>query len=238
VGELNRVAATLAEAARTIDARHSLEQTLDAIVHAARLSVPGVEHVGISTIDKRGRVRTRAATDDLVRSLDDLQYRLGEGPCLDALRVGRIVSVPKLADDGRWPRYVAEATSTTELKAQLAVRLSLDEEEEVLGGLNMYSTHSPDLDPDAEGVAELFATHAAIALGRAQELGGLQSALASRRTIGQGVGILMERYQMSEDRAFAFMTRASSHGNVKLRDLAQELVDQLNEAADQPPVFP
>jgi AmiR/NasT family two-component response regulator len=99
----------------------------------------------------------------------------------------------------------------------------------------MYSTASPELDPDAQGVAELFATHAAIALGRAQEVGGLQTALTSRKTIGQGIGILMERYQMSEDRAFAFMTRASSHGNVKLRDLAQELVDQLNDAEGQPP---
>jgi len=237
VVELNNVASSLAHAARTIDAHHSLEQTLDAIVNAARLSVPGVEHVGISTVDKRGQIRTRAVTDDLVLELDDLQYRLGEGPCVDALRVARIVSVPHLANDERWPRYVAEATRTTELKAQLAVQLFLDDEG-VLGGLNMYSTASPDLDPDAEGVAELFATHAAIALGRAQEVGGLQTALASRKTIGQGIGILMERYQMSEDRAFAFMTRASSHGNVKLRDLAQELVDQLNEAEGQPPAFP
>jgi GAF domain-containing protein len=235
--ELNNVAASLAEAARTIDARHSLEQTLDAIVRAASLSVPGIEHAGISTIDKHGRIRTRAATDDLVLELDELQYELGEGPCLDALRVGRVVSVPQLADDERWPRYVAEATRTTELKAQLAVQLFLDEEG-VLGGLNMYSTASAELDPDAQGVAELFATHAAIALGRAQEVGGLQTALASRKTIGQGIGILMERYQMSEDRAFAFMTRASSHGNVKLRDLALELVEQLNEGEGEPPSFP
>jgi GAF domain-containing protein len=237
VGELNHVAASLAEAARTIDAHADLDQTLDAIVRAARSSVPGIEHVGITTIDKRGRVRTRAATDDLVLTLDELQYSLGEGPCMDALRAARVVAVPKLASDGRWPRYVAEATRKTELKAQLAVQLFLDDEG-VLGGLNMYSTDSADLDPDAEGVAELFAAHAAIALGRAQEVGGLQTALASRKIIGQGIGILMERYQISEDRAFAFMTRASSHGNVKLRDLAQELVDQLNGADDAPLELP
>ena len=228
--DTRQLAASLAEAARTIDAHHDLDDTLDAIVRAAQASVPGVEHVGISTIDRRGRVRTRAATDDLVTTLDDLQYSLGEGPCMDALRVDRVVAVPQIAADDRWPRYVAEATRRTQLKAQLAVQLFLDRDG-VLGGLNMYSTESPELDPEAETVAQLFAAHAAIALGRAQEVGGLETALASRKTIGQGIGILMERYHINEDRAFAFMTRASSHGNVKLRDVAQELVDQINDDA-------
>jgi len=51
---------------------------------------------------------------------------------------------------------------------------------------------------------------------------------AARKVIGQAIGILMERYEMNEDRAFAFLVRASSHGNVKLRSVAQELVDQRN----------
>jgi AmiR/NasT family two-component response regulator len=38
----------------------------------------------------------------------------------------------------------------------------------------------------------------------------------------------MERYDMDEDRAFAFLVRASSHANIKLRVVAQELVDQHN----------
>ena len=50
----------------------------------------------------------------------------------------------------------------------------------------------------------------------------------SRKIIGQATGILMERYDMNEDRAFAFLVRASSHGNIKLRAVAQELVDEYN----------
>jgi AmiR/NasT family two-component response regulator len=38
----------------------------------------------------------------------------------------------------------------------------------------------------------------------------------------------MERYDVNEDRAFSFLVRASSHGNIKLRAVAQELVDQHN----------
>ena len=54
-------------------------------------------------------------------------------------------------------------------------------------------------------------------------------AVLARTTIGKAVGILMERYQMNEDRAFAYLTRASSHGNLKLRDVAQEVVDNAND---------
>lgn len=46
--------------------------------------------------------------------------------------------------------------------------------------------------------------------------------------IGQALGILMERYDMKEDGAFAFLRRASSHGKIKLRDTARELVDEPN----------
>ena len=38
----------------------------------------------------------------------------------------------------------------------------------------------------------------------------------------------MERYQINEDRAFAFLVRASSHRNIKLRAVAEELVAEAN----------
>ena len=113
------------------------------------------------------------------------------------------------------------------LRAQLAVQLFADEER--LGGLNLYSTESEEIDEDAPHVAQLFASHAAIALGRAQHEENLNVALSTRKTIGQAVGILMERYGIDEDRAFQFLVRASSTGNIKLRDVAEELVTRTNE---------
>ena len=46
--------------------------------------------------------------------------------------------------------------------------------------------------------------------------------------IGQAIGILMERYEMPQDRAFAFLVRSSSDANIKLRTIAQELVNERN----------
>ena len=49
--------------------------------------------------------------------------------------------------------------------------------------------------------------------------------MRSRTLIGQAVGIVMERYDLNDERAFAFLKRLSSHRNVKLRLVAREIVD-------------
>ena len=85
------------------------------------------------------------------------------------------------------------------------------------------------MEPDAVRVAELFASHAAIALGRARREEQLNDALVTRKVIGQAIGLTMEHYQITEDRAFLFLVRASQTSNVKLRDVAQNVVDMANE---------
>lgn len=173
---------------------------------------------------RSGKVETRAATGDLVHKLDFLQYELGEGPCVDTLRDAHVVVAPRLQHDQRWPRYIPAAVQMG-LRSQLEVRLYLDEGG-TLGGLNLYSTTSDEIDEEAEATAELFAAHAAIALSSAHERETLNEALRNRKVIGQAIGILMERYKIGEDRTFAFLVRASNHGNIKVRDIAQDLVNQ------------
>jgi GAF domain-containing protein len=216
---------SIVEAARTLHQRQSLDETLQTIVEVASNSLPGFDQVGISTLEKQGKVETRAFTGDLVLRLDDIQYGLGEGPCSAALQGPDVVSVSSLRDETRWPRYVPQAQAMG-VRSQMALKLYIDEG--TLGGINFYSTISDDVSQDAQGLARLFATHAAIALGHAHEREGLNKALETRRVVGQAIGILMERYDMNEDRAFAFLVRASSRANIKLRAVAQELVDQRN----------
>jgi GAF domain-containing protein len=220
------IARALTEAARGISRQGSLEETLNAIVNVAQGSLPGFDQVGISLLHRKGNVETKAATGDLVWTLDKVQYELGEGPCVDTLRDKVVVEVPNLRHDQRWPRYVPRAVNEG-LKAQLAVKLYLDEEG-TLGGLNVCSTTREDIDPEAVQMAELFAAHAAIALGYARERENLNEALYSRKVIGQAIGLVMERYNLTEERAFAFLVRGSSHANIKLRDIAQAMVDEAN----------
>jgi GAF domain-containing protein len=218
-------AQSIAEAARTLNKPRSLDDTLQTIVEVACNSVPGFDHVGIATLEKKGDVETRAFTGDLVLLLDNMQYGLREGPCSAALQGDDAVSVSSLRHEQRWPRYVPQAREAG-VMSQLAVKLYLDEG--TLGGINFYSTISDEVSDDAQALAQLFATHAAIALGHAQERQTLNEGLQTRKTIGEALGILMERYEMNEDRAFAFLVRASSHANIKLRTVAQQLVHEAN----------
>lgn len=221
------VGQAIAAAARALYDGQTLEETLQRIVEVARDSVPGFDQVGISTVDRKGDAQTRATAGDLVRTLDRMQYDLDEGPCVDTLKGADIVPAPHLGTDGRWPHYSPGAVAQG-VRSQLALKLYLDQEG-TLGGLNLYSTQSADIDPQAEPIAELFATHAALALGNARTKQTLNEALLTRQVIGQAIGIVMERYEISADRAFEFLVRASSVGNLKLRDVAQELVNQRNE---------
>lgn len=223
------ISAAIAAAARSINTPQNLPDTLQAIVEAARISLPGFDHVGISTT-RNGEITTRAATDDVVWSLDRLQYSLNEGPCLDAVRGETIIGAPRIRHDQRWPRYVPAAVREHGLTAQLGVRLYLDDEGTV-GGLNIYSTERDDIDEATLSTAELFATHAAIAFGKAREVDTLTEGLRTRKVIGQAIGLVMAKYDITEDAAFAFLRRASSHANIKLRDVAADMVRRANEEA-------
>lgn len=220
-------ALALATAAKAIDTPRTLEDTLDTIAHTALLSVPGFNHVGISITHSDGKIQTMSGTDQLVWELDDLQYSLGEGPCVDSVRKEPVVVVEYARDDPRWPRYMPEAVERG-LRSQLGLRLYTDQA--TLGCLNLYSTQADTIDPEAVHLAELFATHAAIALGRSRQEDQLNQALNSRKIIGQAIGIVMERYQIDQERAFQFLARASQTSNIKLRDVAQGIVDTTNES--------
>ena len=222
------LAASLAQAASEIHAPRSLTETLDAIAQAARQAVPGFDQAGVSVKRRDGRIETIAATDQLVWELDDAQYTAEQGPCVDAIRGCEVVTLDHPRSDDRWPDYLPVALERG-VRAQLGVCLQVDGES--LGGLNLYSFSARGVDRDAVHIAQLFATHAALALGWVRHDEQLNEALATRKVIGQAIGIIMERYRIDEDRAFHFLIRASSTSNIKLRDVAQELVDGANVRA-------
>jgi GAF domain-containing protein len=224
--DIPSIAAALTEAAKAIHAPRSLEETLDAIAHAARITIPGFDHIGISITHKDGTIETMAGTGPLVWELDALQYGLQQGPCVDAMQSDPVMAMPDIDAETRWPDYLPGAAEKG-LKSQMGLRLYT--EEKTLGGLNLYSTQRRGIAPDALEVAELFATHAAIALDRARYDHDLSEAIASRQMIGTAIGIVMQRFRIDENRAFQYLARASMSSNTKLRTIAEEVVVTTNE---------
>jgi GAF domain-containing protein len=215
--------AALAHAARSINQPQSMEETLEAIARTARHSIPGFDEVGISLVHADGKVETMAATGDLVWKLDGLQYDMNDGPCVSSLHEEPVIVVDHIAQSQRWPDFVPRAVELG-LKAQMALRLYVDDDG-TIGGINLYSTESENIEEHAPQLAQVFAAQAAVALGHVEEVHHLNQALASRQAIGEAIGVLIERYKIDRQAAFAFLTRLSSHSNTKLRDIAAKVVE-------------
>ena len=137
-----------------------------------------------------------------------------------------VVPAPYIREDPRWPHYLPGALAAG-VKSQLGVRLHLDDHG-TIGGLNLYSTTSEEVAPQDVTVAAFFATHASLALGKARHVESLNEAVTTRQRIGQAIGILMERYDINEDAAHAFLWRASAHSNTKVRTIAADIVAEVN----------
>ena len=204
----------------------SVPATLQAIVDLAVETVDGCDAAG-TLVHQEGRLVGASVTSELVAELDAAQIEAGEGPCLDAAESAVTFYAADLLDETRWPRFRRVAVDLG-FRSVLAYPL-LDDRK---SALNLYS-HLPSAF-GATGRAQglLFATLARIALGTAEEraseearTGNLHQALRTREIIGQAQGILMERERITADQAFTVLRRASQALNVKLRDVAEKLVE-------------
>ena len=213
--------------AETIGSPFSLPDALNVLTAGAVDAIPGADFASISVRHSDGRLETLAATDSKVNDLDAHQYELKEGPCYQAVTTGETFLVGfDLAHDPRWPGY-GPIAARFGLHAQLAALLT----ENGYGSrsaLNVYAAQPHVFNHDSIQIAEMFASHSAVAMGFVHTVENLAAAITTRQVIGQAIGVVMERYQLDEDRAFDFLVRTSSTSNVKLRDVAAEVVMGLN----------
>lgn len=209
-----------AEMAQSLDAEPDVEETLGGIIGYARDCLD-CEHAGIHLL-VGGKVTTAGATDEVIREADRLQEELGEGPCLQAVWDKRTFVVDDTAADERWPEFGPEAARLG-LHSMLSVQLRV--EEGTFGALNFYCENRREFSDEDVATAHVFAQHASVALANARRQENLQLAVDARHLIGQAQGILMERFSIDADRAFQVLRRYSQANNVKLRDVAQRLVD-------------
>lgn len=219
------IADAMAEVAASLRAPMELEETLGVITRVAAETIPGIVEASISITTKDGQIETLAPTGPRVTRADHLQYELGEGPCLDAAIEEPIVAVNDLAADPRWPDFGPKAAA---LGFGSQVAFQFRAVPHVRGALNLYAQEPNSIDRDSIHLGSMFAGQVAVAMGWARQDQTLTEALATRNTIGQAVGIVMERYKLDSDRAFAFLTRLSQTSNTKLNVIAARLVNKAN----------
>lgn len=230
-GEL---ASSFAAIARTLFVEPTVAGTLQRIVDYAQATVVGCDAASISLLTGSD-ISTPVCSNPIALEIDRYQYEFGEGPCLDAITQEPMLYAEDLTTDVRWPRFGPLAVSHG-MRSLLSCRLSSDV---TLGSLNLYAK-MPEAYGDIDRTkAIIFATHAGIALGAAGSLAdasgllhteirrseNLEVALSTREVIGQAEGILIERERLTPEQAFDVLRRASQNLNLRLRDLAQYVVD-------------
>lgn len=197
-----------------------LDASLLKITRAAVEVLPQVQYASITMRHSDGTLDSYAMTDDLLVALDEKQFELQEGPCYEAATDDPFSVSTDLRADERYPRY-GPAAADVGVRSQAGVRLF--ENAKTIGSLNIYSTRVGAFE-SVETLSKLFAHQAAVALAYSIEIQTLKEALATRTRIGQAVGVVMERYKVPEQQAFAFLTRLSQNRNVKIRVIADELI--------------
>ncbi len=197
---------------------------------ARRAAADTGHHCGITVgpqDDARGAF-TVASSDDFSLQLDELQYAEGKGPCMEALRTSVPVLVTDMAEDTRWPHYLPRAVA---LGARSSLSYPLEHDGATIGALNLYAcepvTPGMDLQARAAALAALIAGALALALRLAQRgdtIDNLRTALTSRSTIDQAIGILMAQQRCTARAAFDLLRKASQSRNIKLREVAAGIV--------------
>ena len=211
-----------AEMALELHAEPTAERTVDRITEYAKIAT-SCDEAGIMLVHARNRIETAAATSKRVGESHNLQILHDEGPCLDAIERPGSFLANNTATDARWPKW---GPAVAELGLLSAISVGLQTRERRYGSLNLYADHLDAFDADDLAVAVIFARHASVALAAAHSEDGLQLAVDARKLIGQAQGILMERFDIDPDRAFDVLRRFSQAHNVKLREVALQVVEQ------------
>ena len=224
---MERVSDVLIEVARVMFAVETVDEALQVVVDAAPRAVPGVHDAAVVLI-RGDDLTVPAATSSAARSLEEAESALGFGPCVQALQDHAVFTSDDLALEERWPEWTAQALDVG-YRSLLAFRLFVGGDS--FGALDLFSRTPSAFDRDAEAAGLALAGHGAIALANvfrdetaAGELQGLRNALVSRDEIGQAKGILMERMGLTADQAFGRLQQVSQERNVKVRDIAAEVV--------------
>ncbi len=175
---------------------------------------------------------TIAGSTERAVQLDRIEHQVGEGPCIEALKVRAPVLLADVHTDPRWPEYqkwlIKEGCGSV-----LGVPLELGEE--AAAALNFFAPETGVFTQDTINQAASFADIAGRAVRLAVRVGtaegaadDLSAAMESRTAINLACGIIMGQNRCSQSEAMSILVKVSSHRNQKLRVVAEEMVRKVS----------
>ncbi|MDT5351883.1 MAG: hypothetical protein QOJ56_415 [Mycobacterium sp.] len=189
--------------------------------HAA-VEIPGAQYAGVTVTRNAKHIDTPAATHKWPILLDEIQQLHREGPCLTAAWEEKIIHVADLEADDRFPLYRRDALEQTPIRSIMAFQMFIAGE--TMGALNVYAEEAHAFGQESRAIGLIFAAHSSVAWNAARRGEQFKRALASRDTIGQAKGMIIERYGVDAVQAFELLRKLSQDSNVPLLEVATELV--------------
>lgn len=209
----------------------SYESAYHAVCSSAVALVDGCDHASLM-LRQAGRVQTVAASDEVAEFIDDLEKELGEGPCLDAIDEDSPDQhiCPDLTEGSQWPQLAQRIMAETNVRGMAGFRLRQDGRR--VGALNVFSDTPgalTDYSLEQAIMVTAFASVTLAALERGEEATTLRRGLESNREIGKAVGLLMAMHNIDDDRAFEMLAKVSQEMNVKVAEVAAQVVSHHRE---------
>lgn len=194
----------------------------------------GISGAGIAMVTRAGNRGVVCATDDVSARIEELQFSLGEGPCVEAVSTGVPVLIADLLEpDGaavdRWPVFMAGAESAG-VRAVFAFPLRIGAI--VVGALDLYNDHPGELDGVQLPAGLMAADAAALALLQVDTAGvtGFADDFASRGSyqmqVHQATGMVQVQLDITTEEAFLMLrARAFTLGR-PLPEVASDVVNR------------
>src|SRR5271167_1111267 len=217
-------------------------QIYAAICVAATLVVTGCDHASL-LVRRDGRYVTVGASDSIAQRIDDMERAAGDGPCVDAIEEETPQIETDLTTPNQWPELAAVLLKETPVRGAMGFRLLVDRRKGA--ALNLFSDTPNLFDAESAGRAAVLAAFASVAINavaKGEDAASLRRGLLSNREIGKAVGMLMTLNGISEDESFELLRRHSQGLNIKLADVARQVIERRGQLppadGDEPPEAP
>jgi hypothetical protein len=202
----------------------------EALIALCARSLP-VTGAGMALMTADGPAGTVAVTDGSAGELEELQFSLGEGPCVDASRTGRPVLQPDVASTGpaRWPAFV-EGALAAGLRAVFAFPLRVGAIR--VGVLDLYRDTVGVLTAEQLAEALAFADAATTVLLRLPSASAGPAvpndpldALDDRAEVHQATGVVSVHARTTLEEALMLLRARAYAEQRPIRDLARDVLD-------------
>ncbi len=201
----------------------------EALVRSAATLVDGCDHASLMLRGRSGIFETIAASDAIARQVDDLERKHNEGPCLDAIDKERPQLEPDFAKATQWPALSAAIIAETPVRGGAGFRIVVERSK--IGALNLFSDREGALDEASVDQGIILAAFASVVIAAVQnrdKADTLARGLDSNREIGKAIGLMMAFHKISDEAAFDLLRKASQDMNIKIAEVARQVVNHHN----------